>query len=199
MTGWRLGFAHGPARLIEEMTKLQQFSFVCAPSIVQHAGVAALDVDLSAQVAAYRRKRDAVVAALPDRFELAHPGRRLLRLPAAPRGGPATEFVAEAIRHNLLIIPGNVFSRRDTHFRISYAVDDATLRRASNWPMTHGHAIARSIRSVICASSCLNAEWIDAMTMSSCARQSSARSSVPSARMSHSMPARTVDALRDDR
>ena len=43
--------------------------------------------------------------------------------------GTATEFVAEAIRRNLLIIPGDVFSRRDTHFRISYAVDDATLAR----------------------------------------------------------------------
>ena len=32
MTGWRLGFAHGPSRLIQEMAKLQQFSFVCAPS-----------------------------------------------------------------------------------------------------------------------------------------------------------------------
>ena len=53
---------------------------------------------------------------------------RLLRLPARP-WGTATEFVAEAIRSNLLIIPGNVFSRRDTHFRISYAVDDATLAR----------------------------------------------------------------------
>ncbi len=30
MTGWRLGFAHGPTRLIQEMAKLQQFSFVCA-------------------------------------------------------------------------------------------------------------------------------------------------------------------------
>ncbi len=30
MTGWRMGFAHGPKRLIDEMTKLQQFTFVCA-------------------------------------------------------------------------------------------------------------------------------------------------------------------------
>ena len=34
-----------------------------------------------------------------------------------------------AIKHNLLIIPGSVFSRHDTHFRISYAVSDATLKR----------------------------------------------------------------------
>src|SRR5436305_1285293 len=46
MTGWRLGFAHGPRRLIEEMIKLQQFTFVCAPSIVQHAGAAAWDADM---------------------------------------------------------------------------------------------------------------------------------------------------------
>ena len=48
--------------------------------------------------------------------------------PRAP-WGTGTEFVAEAIRNNLLIIPGNVFSERDSHFRISYAVDDSTLRR----------------------------------------------------------------------
>ncbi len=128
MTGWRLGYAHGPVRLIQEMAKLQQFSFVCAPSIVQHAGVAALDVDLTAQVDAYRRKRDAVVAALSGAFELTYPEGAFYAFPRAP-WGTATEFVAEAIGRNLLIIPGNVFSRRDTHFRISYAVDDTTLAR----------------------------------------------------------------------
>jgi aspartate aminotransferase/aminotransferase len=128
MTGWRLGFAHGPSRLIQEMAKLQQFSYVCAPSMVQYAGVVALDQDLSAQVDAYRRKRDAVVNALGDLFELPRPEGAFYAFPRAP-WGTASEFVAEAIRHNLLIIPGNVFSRRDTHFRISYAVDDATLAR----------------------------------------------------------------------
>jgi aspartate/methionine/tyrosine aminotransferase len=128
MTGWRLGYAHGPARLIQEMAKLQQFSFVCAPSMVQYAGVAALDIDLTAQVDAYRRKRDAVAAALSGSFELPYPEGAFYAFPRAP-WGTATEFVAEAIKRNLLIIPGNVFSRRDTHFRISYAVDDATLAR----------------------------------------------------------------------
>src|SRR5262249_36864744 len=60
MTGWRLGYAHGPRRVIEEMTKLQQFSFVCAPSMVQHAGLTALDFDMGGYVAAYRRKRDRI-------------------------------------------------------------------------------------------------------------------------------------------
>jgi aspartate aminotransferase/aminotransferase len=128
MTGWRLGFAHGPARLIQEMAKLQQFSFVCAPSVVQYAGVVALDRDLTAQTDAYRAKRDAVVDALGGLFELPRPEGAFYAFPRAP-WGTASEFVAEAIRHNLLIIPGNVFSRRDTHFRISYAVDDATLKK----------------------------------------------------------------------
>ena len=128
MTGWRLGYAHGPARLIQEMAKLQQFSYVCAPSIAQVAGVAALDVDLTAQSDAYRRKRDAVVAALAGLYDLPTPEGAFYAFPRAPRG-TASEFVAEAIRRNLLIIPGNVFSRKDTHFRISYAVDDVTLKR----------------------------------------------------------------------
>ena len=128
MTGWRLGYAHGPARLIQEMAKLQQFSYVCAPSIAQMAGVAALDVDLTEQAETYRRKRDAVVAALSGLYDLPTPEGAFYAFPRAP-SGTASEFVAEAIRRNLLIIPGNVFSRRDTHFRISYAVDDRTLQR----------------------------------------------------------------------
>jgi aspartate aminotransferase/aminotransferase len=128
MTGWRLGYAHGPTRLIQEMAKLQQFSYICAPSIVQKAGVAALDVDLSSQVDSYRRKRDAVVAALEGLYEFPKPEGAFYTFIRAP-WGTGTEFVSEAIRHNLLIIPGNVFSRRDTHFRISYAVSDATLAR----------------------------------------------------------------------
>ena len=95
---------------------------------MQYAGVAALDEDLTAHVDAYRRKRDMVVAALSECYEAPFPEGAFYAFPRAP-WGTATEFVAEAIRHNLLIIPGNVFSRRDTHFRISYAVDDRTLKR----------------------------------------------------------------------
>jgi aspartate aminotransferase/aminotransferase len=130
MTGWRLGFAHGPRRLIEEMTKLQQFTFVCAPSPVQHAGLAALDFDTSAIVADYRRKRDRIYDGLKGSYELPPPGGAFYLFPKAPgdRGGEA--FVTEAVqKHQLLIIPGKVFSRRDSHFRLSYAADERTLDR----------------------------------------------------------------------
>lgn len=128
MTGWRLGYAHGPRRLIEEMTKLQQFTFVCAPSMVQYAGIAACDFDVSAIVADYKRKRDHLIDALKDRYEIATPGGAFYLFSKTP-WGTGTEFVAEAIRNNLLIIPGKAFSGRDTHFRLSYAADDRTLER----------------------------------------------------------------------
>jgi aspartate/methionine/tyrosine aminotransferase len=128
MTGWRLGYAHGPRKLVEEMIKLQQFTYVCPPSMVQWAGVAAWDYDVSAIVADYKQKRDRLVAGLGERFELVRPGGAFYLFAKAP-WGTGTEFVAEAIRNNLLIIPGNVFSRRDTHFRISYAASDETLER----------------------------------------------------------------------
>lgn len=128
MTGWRLGYVHGPRHILEEMIKLQQFSFVCAPSIVQHAGIAAWDYDISEIVAAYRAKRDLIDEGLRKHFELTKPAGAFYAFPKAP-WGTATEFVAEAIKNNLLIIPGNVFSCRDSHFRISYAADDRTLGR----------------------------------------------------------------------
>ena len=103
MTGWRLGFAHGPSRLIQEMAKLQQFSYVCAPSIVQKAGVVALDQDLTPHVDAYRHKRDLVVEALGDLYELARPSGAFYAFPKAP-WGTASEFVAEAIRHSPHVI-----------------------------------------------------------------------------------------------
>lgn len=128
MTGWRLGYCHGPRRLIEEMTKLQQFTFVCAPSMVQHAGLAALEADQTPIVAAYKAKRDRLVAALQGLYELVTPGGAFYLFPRVPWGTGA-EFVAEAVKNNLLVIPGATFSRRDTHFRISYAVNDAMLER----------------------------------------------------------------------
>jgi aspartate/methionine/tyrosine aminotransferase len=128
MTGWRLGFVHGPPRLIEEMTKLQQFTFVCAPSIVQHAGVAALGYDVTGIVESYRRKRDRIANGLKDRYRFGRPDGAFYLFASAP-GGQSMAFFEEAVRNNLLLIPGSTFSQRDSHFRISYAADDRTLDR----------------------------------------------------------------------
>ena len=128
MTGWRVGYVHGPAEVITAMTKMQQYTFVCAPQPAQWGALAAIDVDLSDHIAAYRRKRDLIVEGLADRFELATPTGAFYAFPKAPSGS-GTEFVRRAIERDLLIIPGGIFSGRDTHFRISYAASDETLRR----------------------------------------------------------------------
>jgi aspartate aminotransferase/aminotransferase len=128
MTGWRLGFVHGPAEIIETMTKIQQYSFVCAPQPAQWAGAVALDVDIRDHVDDYRRKRDLLVEGLADDYEFERPGGAFYLFPKAPRG-TGTEFVMRALERSLLIIPGKIFSRHDTHFRLSYAADDAILER----------------------------------------------------------------------
>lgn len=128
MTGWRLGFVHGPAEVIDTMIKVQQYTFVCAPQPAQWAGAVAMDVDMSRYVAEYKRKRDLIVDGLADLYEITKPGGAFYAFPKAP-WGTGSEFVSEAIKHNLLIIPGNIFSSRDTHFRISYAASDETIQR----------------------------------------------------------------------
>lgn len=128
ITGWRLGYVHGPKAIVEEMTKLQQLTFVCAPSMVQYAGIAAMDYDVTSIIVDYKRKRDLMVAGLRDKYRFAIPAGAFYLFAEAP-GGKATEFVHRCIDHNLLCIPGNVFSKRDTYFRLSYAASDETLLR----------------------------------------------------------------------
>lgn len=129
MTGWRVGWAAGPEELIQAMTKFQQFSFVCAPAPFQVAAAAALDYDMSGPMETYKAKRDLIYNGLVDAgYELAKPGGAFYAFPKAP-WGTGTEFVEECLRNNLLVIPGNCFSERDTHFRIAYAAKDETIRQ----------------------------------------------------------------------
>jgi aspartate aminotransferase/aminotransferase len=128
MTGWRVGYIHGPAALIDGMTKLQQYTFVCAPQPFQWAGVEALDFDMQPFIDTYRKKRDYVVEQLSRDFELVTPGGAFYAYPKAPRG-TGSAFVEEAIAEQLLVIPGKIFSQRDTHFRLSYAAADRTIER----------------------------------------------------------------------
>jgi aspartate/methionine/tyrosine aminotransferase len=129
VTGWRLGYMHGPAELIDKMTMLQQYTFVCGPQPLQWAMLAAMDVDMQPYVDTYRLRRDLLLDGLRDAgYEVAQPDGAFYVFPKAP-WGTGSEFVAEAIARELLIIPGNIFSERDTHFRISYAATVETIER----------------------------------------------------------------------
>ncbi|MBA7620502.1 putative N-acetyl-LL-diaminopimelate aminotransferase [subsurface metagenome] len=130
MTGWRLGYVAAGESLrsvVEEMTKIQQYTFVCAPTPFQKAAIAAVHYETSDFVDAYRKKRDLIYEGLKDKFELVKPGGAFYAFVKAP-GGSGSEFVEKAIKNNVLIIPGNVFSEKDTHFRISYATSDTKIQ-----------------------------------------------------------------------
>jgi aspartate aminotransferase/aminotransferase len=131
MPGWRMAYAAtgpGLSSVIEEMTRLQQYTFVCAPTPFQRAAITALNYDVSEFVAAYRRKRDRIYDGLKDKFELVRPAGAFYAFVRAP-GDNGTAFVEKAAKNNVLIIPGGVFSERDTHFRISYAASDEKIKR----------------------------------------------------------------------
>jgi aspartate aminotransferase/aminotransferase len=129
MTGWRLGFAAGPPELIEQMVKLQQYVYICAPAPLQYGALAALDIPMTDAVDAYHRKRDLVFDLLSKKFRLARPPGAFYAFPAAPPGISGSDFCIKAIERGVLIVPGNVFSERDTHFRVSYAAPDDQIRR----------------------------------------------------------------------
>tara|TARA_R110002073_G_scaffold241084_5_gene402919 strand:+ start:9431 stop:10543 length:1113 start_codon:yes stop_codon:yes gene_type:complete len=128
MTGWRVGYVHGPSEIIRTMLKIQQYTFVCAPQPAQWGALRAMEVNLGGHIQDYKRKRDLVFDALSDCYEIAKPGGAFYMFPKAPIESGA-KFVEQAIERGLLIIPGNIFSARDTHFRISFAASDEQLKR----------------------------------------------------------------------
>jgi aspartate aminotransferase/aminotransferase len=131
MAGWRLAYvaAHQCMQeVIDAMAKLQQYTFVCAPTPFQKAAACAMDYDVSKFVDSYRTKRDLIYEGLKDHFEIVKPGGAFYTFVKAPNGS-ATQFVEKAIANNVLVIPGNVFSEKDTHFRISHATSNEKINK----------------------------------------------------------------------
>lgn len=130
-TGWRMGYTAGPRKLIEQMTKMQQYSFVCAPAPMQWGCLATFDTDMTETVARFRHRRDTVLAALRPHAEIVTPGGAFYAFIEVPRrlGMTGQQFFERAVEKNVLVIPGNVFSDRDTHFRLSFAVSEDRLEQ----------------------------------------------------------------------
>lgn len=121
VTGWRLGYAAGPGPLIREMAKLQQYTFVCPPAPLQHGVIEAFDADMSGLIAEYEKRRDIVVDTLSKVTNVTTPGGAFYAFVEVPAsvGLTGTEVFERCVERNVLIIPGGVFSGRDTHVRIS--------------------------------------------------------------------------------
>lgn len=131
MTGWRLGYAAGPKEIIEAMAMLQQYSFVCAPSVAQYAALACPQTDMSLQLSDYAVKRDLMYEALSGSFEVGAADGAFYLFVKAPEGFNGDSFTELAIENNVLIIPGSVFSERDSHFRICYTVPNEKLLKGA--------------------------------------------------------------------
>ena len=127
--GWRMGYAAGPDAILDQMRVLSQFSFVCAPTPAQYGVLAGMDLDLSEYQAAYREKRDIVYEGLKDEFDLVKPEGAFYAFPGLPEGVKSGAFVERCIEQNMLVVPGSACSTRDTNIRISFAVDNDTLKR----------------------------------------------------------------------
>ncbi len=122
-TGWRLGYAAGPSAIIEQMAKLQQYTFVCAPSVLQAGVEACFETSMSEHVKEYESRRDLVLSKLGGLSEIATPGGAFYAFIKVPEhlGLTGAQFAEKAIEREVLVIPGSAFSQRDTHLRISFA------------------------------------------------------------------------------
>lgn len=127
MTGWRVGFAAGPAAILNEMIKLQQYTFVCAPSFAQKAAVRALEMK-NVYLEEYKNRRDLIYTGLVDAgYEVVKPEGAFYIFPKCPSDEDL--FIDAALENNLLIIPGSVFSEKKGWFRISFASDIKVLQQ----------------------------------------------------------------------
>jgi aspartate/methionine/tyrosine aminotransferase len=128
-TGWRMGYVAGPRAIVQEIAKFQQYTYVCAPSMAQWGVLPSFGVDLAPMVTEYERRRQMVVDAFAGVTELARPSGAFYAFVKVPErlGLTGHQFVERAIDRRVLVIPGGVFSRRDTHFRLSFATKPSVL------------------------------------------------------------------------
>ena len=130
-TGWRHGYAAGPRAVIEQMAKLHQYTYVCAPTPLQAGVEAAFDVDMGPTVERFAARRDIMLDALSPVTEVVRPSGAFYVFARVPEklGLTGSAFVERCIERGLLLVPGGVFSSHDTHVRISMAADEDTICR----------------------------------------------------------------------
>ncbi len=137
MTGWRLGYACGPAVIIGEMLKIHQYAIMCAPTTSQYAAIEALrngDED----VAAMREEYDGRRRYLLHRFRemglsCFEPFGAFYVFPCIREFGMTSEQFSEELlkSQKLAVVPGTAFGDSGEGFvRISYAYSLENLKRA---------------------------------------------------------------------
>ena len=137
MTGWRLGYAAGPAPLIKVMTKIHQSCIMSAPTTSQYAAITALrqcDDQIEMMRDEYNRRRRYVVKSLNDMgLTCFEPRGAFYVFPSIQISGlTSSEFCEQLLREKeVAIIPGSAFGASgEGYARISYAYSVDHLQTA---------------------------------------------------------------------
>ena len=149
MTGWRLGYAAGPAPLVKVMTKIHQSCIMSAPTTSQYAAITALrqcDDQIEMMRDEYNRRRRYVVKALNDMgLTCFEPRGAFYVFPSIQISGlTSSEFCEQLLREKeVAIIPGSAFGASgEGYARISYAysVDhlQTAMKRIREFLTEHG-------------------------------------------------------------
>ena len=149
MTGWRLGYAAGPAPLVQVMTKIHQSCIMSAPTTSQYAAITALrqcDDQIEMMRDEYNRRRRYVVKALNDMgLTCFEPRGAFYVFPSIQISGlTSSEFCEQLLREKeVAIIPGSAFGASgEGYARISYAysVDhlQTAMKRIREFLTEHG-------------------------------------------------------------
>ena len=149
MTGWRLGYAAGPAPLVKVMTKIHQSCIMSAPTTSQYAAITALrqcDDQIEMMRDEYNRRRRYVVKALNEMgLPCFEPRGAFYVFPSIQISGlTSSEFCEQLLREKeVAIIPGSAFGASgEGYARISYAysVDhlQTAMKRIREFLTEHG-------------------------------------------------------------
>lgn len=137
MTGWRLGYACGPANILAQMTKIHQYAIMCAPTTSQFAAVAALrdgDEDVQMMRDSYDKRRRYVIHELRSMgLECFEPFGAFYAFPCIKSLGMTSEEFANRLlqEEKVAIVPGTAFGDSGEGFmRISYAYSMEKLKLA---------------------------------------------------------------------
>lgn len=149
MTGWRLGYAAGPAPIIKVMTKIHQSCIMSAPTTSQYAAVVALrqcDDEIEMMRDEYNRRRRYMVKAFNEMgLTCFEPRGAFYVFPSIQVSGLSSEEFCEKLlkEKEVAIIPGDAFGKSgEGYVRVSYAysVDhlETAVRRIRQFMCEHG-------------------------------------------------------------
>ena len=137
MTGFRLGYACGPAELIDAMMKIHQYTMLCASSLSQKAAIEALsrpEIDVTEMVDEYRRRRNFLASAFAGMgMECHRPLGAFYAFPSIARFGiSAREFALRLLKEErVAVVPGTAFGECGEGFvRCAYATSMRNIEEA---------------------------------------------------------------------